>query len=221
MLISHDKRFIFIHNYKVAGSSIKKALSDYDNFSHGELSLFQRLLVKLGFHPNVFSNQFHWHVKAKELREEIPEHVFNNYFKFGFVRDPWDRQVSLYKYLLKTEDHFQHDIVKSMKNFDEYLKWRVNGNCNLQKEFFYDDDDNCLVDFIGKMEDLEKNFSKICNKIDIDTGLPHVNKSRPQGESYLSYYSQESIDLIYDEYQEDVKLFGYKKPVLKKEIQKN
>ena len=46
--------------------------------------------------------------------------VFEEYFKFGFVENPWDWQVSLYTFMLKDAKHHQHEFVKSLKDFDEY-----------------------------------------------------------------------------------------------------
>lgn len=137
MVISHKKKFLFIHNYKVAGSSIRSALDPYYSHARKDLNYIDRVRVKLGLIPNLFPENFKWHTKAMDVKASIPSKIFDSYFKFGFVRNPWDWQVSLYKYMLKEEGHDQHKIIASMKNFDEYIEWRVNhGNIELQKDFF-------------------------------------------------------------------------------------
>ena len=117
MIISHQKKFIFIHNYKVAGTSIRQSLELYDYNTINNSTYLDKLKFFLGISPKVCSSQFEGHITAVELKDKIPHKIFNDYYKFGFVRNPWDWQVSLYKYMLKLESHPQHTLIKSMKNF--------------------------------------------------------------------------------------------------------
>ncbi|MEM8509759.1 MAG: sulfotransferase family 2 domain-containing protein [Bacteroidota bacterium] len=211
MILSHSKQFIFIHNYKVAGTSVRNALKNYNNKSFWASNLNDKIQFITGNYPKVYAKQFAHHIKAPELQGIISEDIFTNYFKFGFVRNPWDWQVSLYKFMLKREKHRQHELVKNMKSFDEYIDWRVHEDLHLQKEFFYVED-TCLMDFIGKMENLNDDFEIICKKIGVTSELKHLNSSRKPSDSFLRYYSQKSIDLVFEGYQEDIKLFGYTKP---------
>lgn len=210
MLISHSKKFIFIHNFKVAGTSIRNALYKYSNHSFRESSIKDMLLLMTKAFPPIYSTNFPGHITAKELRIELPEKVFNNYFKFGFVRNPWDWQVSLYSFMLNNQNHYQHKLVKSMKDFDEYIDWRVNKDLYFQKDFFFDEEGNCLVDFIGKLEKLSTDFNKICQKLNLKSSLPHLNKSRDTC-NFLSHYSVKSFDIISEVYKDDISLFEYSK----------
>ncbi|MEM9830579.1 MAG: sulfotransferase family 2 domain-containing protein [Bacteroidota bacterium] len=212
MLISHSNKFIFIHNYKVAGTSIKDALLPYSSVSKEKSSLSQKLRHLLGNYPKIYSADFPAHINTKELREQLPNTTFQDYYKFGFVRDPWDWQVSLYTYMLKSQKHPQHKFIKKMNSFEEYINWRVNDEVRLQKNVFYDGDE-CLVDFVGKMETLNSDFSKICNRVEVDASLPHLNRSRSEV-SHLKYYNQKTVDLVYEAFLDDIQTFGYKKPVL-------
>src|ERR1700751_431603 len=101
MIISHSKKFIFIHNYKVAGSSVTEALSKYSDRSYGNANSWHKLLYATGIYPKIYCGQFNHHIKGPEMQKMIPDRVFNSYFKFGFVRNPWDWQVSLYNFALK------------------------------------------------------------------------------------------------------------------------
>src|ERR1051326_1624247 len=137
MLISHSRRFIFIHNYKVAGSSIRDTLAAYSNLSFQRSSLTDKIKLVLGIYPKIYSHDFHGHIKAFELKGKLPKKTFDDYFKFGFVRNPWDWQVSLYTYALNLPSHHQHLLVKEMKGFDDYIDWRIDKELRLQKDFFY------------------------------------------------------------------------------------
>ena len=212
MIISHQKEFIFIHNYKVAGTSIRNALNQFNNHTFRSSKHIDKIKFTLGLYPKIYTSTFSGHIKANDLKKEISKKVFDNYFKFGFVRNPWDWQVSLYTYMLKLESHHQHDLIKSMKNFDEYIDWRVHNDLHLQKEFFYDKD-KCLMDFIGKIENLEEDFKSVCEKVKINVELPHLNVSR-KNDNYLKYYSKESLLMVKEAFEEDIKLFGYSTPEL-------
>lgn len=201
MLISHTNKFIFVHNYKVAGSSIKRALRPYS----AKIGFWQFSLREPFF-------RFNAHVQSKDIKERIPRFIYENYFKFGFVRDPWDWQVSLYTFMLKNQKHHQHRLIKSM-NFERYIDWRVHQELRLQKDFFYNQQGECLVDFVGKYESLQKDFNQVCATVGIKTCLPHINQSKPAG-SYLEYHTRETIDMIEQAFQQDILLFNYQKPGL-------
>jgi len=114
--------------------------------------------------------------------------------------------------MLKLESHHQHNLIKSMKSFDEYIDWRVHNDLDLQKTFFYEND-ICLVDEIGKMENLKEDFEKICTKIGIDVKLPHLNSSR-NDKNYMKYYTKNSIEMVNQAFREDIELFNYSVPKL-------
>ena len=66
------------------------------------------------------------------------------------------------------------------------------------------------------METLNTDFRSICNQININAALPHLNKSRTES-SYLKYYNQTTIDLVYEAFLDDILAFNYKKPILDQE----
>ena len=215
MVISHGKKFIFVHNYKVAGTSIQNALENFSDNNVTSLSSNNKLKSFLGFALSINTKNFPAHITANELRAKIPNKMFKDYYKFGFVRNPWDWQVSLYTYMLKEENHFQHELIKSFKNFDEYIDWRVHEDLTLQKSFFYSGDE-FLMDFVGKFENLGSDFRYICDHLAIRTELPLLNRSR-SNRHFLHFYSKDSLEMINDAFKEDITLFGYTKPELQKE----
>lgn len=213
MIVSHSKKFIFVHNYKVAGTSVRRALKPYNHHSIIQSPFGDQFKFLFGVYPWVFSSNFDHHIDAKTLKKQMNPEIFNAYYKFGFVRNPWDWQVSLYKFMLKLETHHQHELVKSFSGFEEYLDWRINEDLHLQKDFFYEDGEN-LMDYIGKMEDLAENFQEICQKLNINTTLKHFNASREKNDHFSRYYTKETAELVNQAFKEDIELFGYSKPDL-------
>ncbi len=141
-----------------------------------------------------------------EIRKLIDEDTFSNYYKFTFVRNPWDWQVSLYHYMLQSKKHRQHKLIKSF-TFEEYIDWRVNHDLKLQSKRFVDGDGNMLVDFVGQFENLEEDFAKACDVLSINFRLPHKNRSKHR--SYRDYYNDRTSQLIKEAFAQDIALFSY------------
>ena len=86
---SHSKKFIFFHLYKVAGCSLVNAIAPFADFRSE--------------HP---------HTKPFEvLADPEGKKLFEEYYTFAFVRNPWDWQVSLYEFMRGDDSHFQHATI--------------------------------------------------------------------------------------------------------------
>lgn len=208
MLISYQHRFLFIHIYKVAGSSISKALEDYVH--RPERLRVLRLLRRSGLPlplPFYKLKMFPAHISICKVQQALPAQIFNSLFKFAFVRNPWDWQVSLYHYMLQEPTHHQHELITAMSGFEEYLEWRVSCEKRLQKDFIADEAGNLLVDFVGKYENLANDLARICERLGVQADLPHLRKSVHR--DYRDYYNQRTIKLIEEHFQPDIECFGY------------
>lgn len=217
MLLSHKKKFLFIHNPKAAGSSVSSALQQYrysNLFGRAKAGLAIRMKRKFNLKLKLNSNDYPVHTATADLKKLIPANIFNSYYKFGFVRNPWDWQVSLYHYIRKDKNHEHHHLVNTFKTFDEYIRWRVAGHVFDQKSMFYDQEENLLVDFVGKFETLNEDFDSVCNKLKLNTSLPHLNSSREKSNSFLKFYTPETLKLVEDAFADDIRLFGYTTPKL-------
>lgn len=206
MLKSERKKFIFVHIYKNAGSSITSALLPFAS------SFFARNMCAISrkFGP-VFSfdsKPYRSHIAASEIVDKIGYEKFRSYFSFAIVRNPWDWQVSLYNYMLRTPEHHQHLLVKNLRDFSSYVKWRCESEVRLQKDFICSRDGGLLVDFVGRYENLNNDFSEICGKIGVSATLPKLNvtKNKP----YSQYYDDESRELVERAFSQDIALFGYR-----------
>lgn len=214
MLISYSHKFIFFHVAKVAGTSIREALKDYsrdpDKFK------IARPPKMLGDKPNplyeMWFNSF-WHAKAREAKKHLPLEVYRDFYKFAFVRNPWDWQVSMYNFMIKEKIY---EDKRSWVTFEEYLDWVAvtkkpypMGTPKLQKDNITDKDGKVIVDFIGRYENLSQDFQSVCNRLHIQANLPHVNRSSQTKRDYRTYYNEQTQRIVADIFQEDIQLFGY------------
>lgn len=211
MLISRKHNFIFIHIYKNAGTSIQNALlpfvaNRYEKIINQMLRSFDKdgnrflsLYLPRAHHPV--------HFGASELIHEIGRDAFDSYFSFAIVRNPWDWQVSLFKYMLREPRHFQHGLIKELGSFDKYIEWRCAKDVRFQKDFVCSKDGDLLVDFVGRYENLNTDFEKICSRIGISAILPKFNISNTA--SYQQYYNKKTIDLVRRAFALDIQFFNY------------
>lgn len=216
MLISHTHKFIFFHVAKTGGMSIRQVLQPYSQ--EPDTFKLKRPAQAVNGQPNPLYEMWEsllWHAKAKDAQKYLPTAIFEQYYKFAFVRNPWDWQVSMYHFILKEADHVKREFVENMTDFEEYLEWVIatktpypKGATKLQQDMLVDKSNQLLVDYVGRYETLADDFNQVCRRLQLEATLPHINKS--QHRDYRSYYNDRTRQLVADYFQADIALFGYR-----------
>jgi hypothetical protein len=147
------------------------------------------------------------HDSAFEIKIKTSNEIWNNSFKFAFVRNPWDWHVSLFHYMKQTTTHFQHHIIKHM-SFEDYCYWRFNNDPIIQTDFLIDEENKYLLDYIGKVEDIFYEINYISKKIGVDLNLSWENKSI-RDRNYRNYYNERLKKIIGDLSEPDIINFKY------------
>lgn len=225
MISSFDK-CLYIHIPKTAGQSIESVFLE-----RAGLSWEQRheMLLMPNSDPDKGPPRLA-HLTAQEYLNYgyLTQRELNQLFRFTFVRNPWDRLVSEYRYK-KHKFSFKDFVFNYFpeKGVDDYKG--LNGiyrHVMPQYLFIYDDDGNCQVDYIGKFENLKEDFATVSEKIcGQKLSIPHRNKtpssmynvlakqlnfSRKETEcNYQTFYDDESREFVAEFYHQDIKLFNY------------
>jgi chondroitin 4-sulfotransferase 11 len=195
MIISNRARCIFVHIQKTGGASIEQLLRGNDP----EI-------------PKAYL-QGRRHMSAGELRTLVPAEIWSGYFKFAFVRNPWDRLVSWYHMCVQTPNAnpFARYIKDNAPTFDDFLKKTTTGMAERttrnQLDYVTDDRGELIVDFVGRYERLGDEFARIRERIGLGEELPHVNKSTH--DEYRKYYTEETQDIVAQRFARDIRHFGY------------
>jgi hypothetical protein len=151
----------------------------------------------------------------------VVRHDWDECFKFSFVRNPWDRVVSLFMFQTKGDQIFKDwlmDIVeRDGSPRDRKKAWKLlpkmasTGGTSLpwksQTDWLIDNDGKLCMDFIGRYENLKEDFSKICDILGRNIKLPHINKTEHL--NYKSYYDAETKQIVADWHRNDINNFGY------------
>lgn len=205
-MILSEYKFVFVHIPKTGGSSIESVfgynLWDKNAFADN----YYNLDLALGFCPK--RKKYLQHLTMNEI-ESFAKNKIDGYFRFAFVRNPWSRAVSDYLFYTRGQ-------TASFKDFLLTPNDRISNNVKIdpshlieQHRFIYNENNNLMVDFVGKFESLQEDFNIICDQINYPrTKLPHNNKSLHNG-SYKSYYNQETYDIVNQKFAKDIKLFNY------------
>jgi len=205
MIISKSKKFIFIHNPKVAGSSIRAALSEYDSFDNffwhrGYISGIDHAVDK----PHITMNDL--------SKTEYYQYVNNNdFFVFGFVRNPYERVYSAYQERIRQwgETREFNDFLKDLNDIN--IRYDYNFIHFCPQHYFFYNGKKCIADFIGKMESINEDYFIIQSILDIEgLELPKNNVTEKiVNQNYLSFYDDESIKIVNALYEKDFLLFNY------------
>jgi hypothetical protein len=231
-VICHPYGCVFVHIPKTAGISVEHVFLDLMGLTWDTRAA---LLLRHNDDPSRGPPRLA-HLKASEYVScgYLTQQEFDRYFKFSFVRNPWDRLVSEYKYR-------GHPV---RMDFKTYLFRHLpkpgftDTYCHIvpQSEFLFDELGTLLVDFVGRYESLQTDFETVCARLGIPPSpLPHANRSlegRPPVKTlndvkkllrrwlwnlerkhtfphYTQYYDSESREFVAELFRNDIQAFGY------------
>lgn len=214
MLLSVKYNFLFVHIAKTGGTSVRAALAPlrWRDPMYIPQFIASRLSHATGHR---IASKLPRHARIIAAREMLPRELFDRLFKFAFVRNPWDLQVSSWHHLRRERPQ----LVEHIPDFRSFIQWKldperpyqyhVDTSIELQTDYLKDLNDTILVDFIGKYENLQGDFEEACGKIGIPTpALPHKRQAKDRT-NYQSYYDDTTAEMISDHFRPDIEILGY------------
>jgi chondroitin 4-sulfotransferase 11 len=198
VLVSDRQRLVFVHIQKTGGSTVLRLLQ----------------------------------ARVPDIRYIAPKHAFairgkqklgawDEYFKFAFVRNPWDRLVSWYSMITtrpKVPNELWRYVHYNSSNFTEFIH-----NCTDEvkiKESLYfsfaynqldyvtDENGDLIVDFIGQLENFGEDLRRVFGRIGLDLEVvPQKNRSKHR--HYSTFYTPETESIVRERFRRDIDYFGY------------
>jgi hypothetical protein len=241
MIISHKYKYIFFKTSKTAGTSVEIALSKYcgpedviapiarkdertrrrlgypgrQNYlkpwaEHGPLELIDSVL-RLGRRRRYYN-----HIPARMVREFLPDEIWESFFKFSVVRNPFDYVVS--RYFWSNRDAPDRC---SVDGFRQYVlgraeKFRARNNSNVTHI-----DGRNVMDFMIRFEHFEEDLGVVSDRTGLPVCLYEEFKAlsakkgvRPKAATTSEMFSgfEEGVELITEIFKEDIETYGYKLP---------
>jgi hypothetical protein len=198
MLLSRQKKFLFVHIQKTGGTSLHQALQS----AIPDLETFR------GTHDH-----------AAWARPHLAAE-WGSYFKAAFVRNPWDRLVSWYSMIAgQSEDPYclWKYVRERASSFEEFLDRcidtieDIDGTKSFlfnQLDYLSDGHGRLLVDFVGRFEYLAYHTDRLFEHLGLEApNLPHARRS--QHRHYSTYYTERTRQLVEERYRHDIDYFGY------------
>lgn len=214
MLLSHKHQFLFVHVAKTGGTSVRDALAKYRWGSRYSLPMFiaQKLSQMTG---HKIASRFPRHSKVIAAKEMLPAEFFDDLFKFTFVRNPWDLQVSSFHHIQRERPH----VMNGITDFNEFMAYKfdpdrpyqyhIDTSLEWQSDYIVDLHGNSIVDFIGHYENLQSDFDHVCDTVGIPRQtLPNKRKATNRSD-YRNYYNDKSIELVAEHFKRDIALLNY------------
>jgi len=151
------------------------------------------------------------HLFAKNIQLEVGTHIFDDYFKFSFVRNPWDKAISQFHYMRHRADLREFvgmDLDDSFHKYLALIQKKTHVQWDEQYKFIYSDDDELMVDFLGRFENFEQDVNTLVEILGVKmSSIPHSNRTHHR--PYYEYYDNEARELVRMIYKRDITLFGY------------
>lgn len=209
MLLSLEKKFLFIHIPKTAGTSIRRVLAPWCvKPAHNQ---YRRLLSHLPVPEDPEKAWLRIHDTARWARLKLPREVFDNSLKFAVVRNPYDYAVSYYEFQRGNPASSRHAKAQG-EDFPAFLermerKNRIKGI--RQSEWVTDRSGRIIVDRILHFERLDTEFPALLEDLGIADASPLPRVNTTQREDYRSYYDRATRQLATELFLRDLALFGY------------
>jgi hypothetical protein len=216
MLLSLRYRFLFVHIAKTGGTSVRESLQGLRWRDPWYLPMFLcSRLSHLSGHR--IATKLPRHAKAIAAKEMLPKETFEGLFKFAFVRNPWDLQVSSFHHIRRERPQF----LGGHTEFEPFLRWKldparpyqyhVDTSIERQTDYLIDLHGDLIVDFIGRYERLHDDFALACERIGIAPRmLPHARKATDRKQDYRSYYTDATAALVASHFAADIERLGYR-----------
>jgi hypothetical protein len=227
MILSHKYKFIFVKTAKTAGTSIEVFLSshcdpndivtpiappvaghqprNYEGFINPRPEILQRpgKIFSALRHSITSREKFYNHMPAREIRNRVPAHVWNSYFKFCVERNPWDKVLSHY--------HMHAAREGGSLSFDQYLaRGRFPSNY-----FRYTDHSGTkiIVDRVLRYEnliaELGEMFSQLNIPFDGNLGVAAKSEYRTDRRPYQEVFNYEQRKIVEKAFAKEIELHGY------------
>ena len=205
MIVSHHHQFIFAAIPKTGTHSVRQALREHlgpDDIEQVGLFINKR------FPYDELAQIKHGHLSLQQVRPFVGQERFSAYFKFGFVRNPYDRFVSYCAFMTRDSDMFTRDPQEVMR----YMLFVNPPESHIlfqpQYTLLVDDGGKLLADHVGRVEHMQSSYDDICIRIGIPIrSLEMVNSSRRR--DYRTYYDHALRKGVAQRYARDLELFDY------------
>ena len=205
MIVSHRHRFVFFAVPRTGTHAVRAALHPFlGDEDWQQQSLTERVRLPVP----ALARVGHGHLTLRQVRANLPETVWREYFKFACVRNPYDRFVSVCAMLNRRNPDYRGRETAFMKRAIQVGRFQQRVLVRPQWDMLVDEAGELGMDFIGRYESLQQSFEKACRRI----GIPAQRLAQSNAtdhRDYTTYYDDELLGLVNVFYRRDFDSLGY------------
>ena len=228
MLVSHRYRFIYTKTLKTAGTSVE---SFFERFcmpdGEWEMSHARDEYVSptgiIGFRGVKRSESDKWwnHMPAAAIKRQLGEEIWNSYFKFCVVRNPFDKCISAFEHFGKGRRTGLNALLSTFRTIGMTSDQRrflafVKNSPPVDCDKYIMNGEFCLNDVI-RYESLESDIDRICKILSIEFDpkfLPRLKgKTRRPNATPQALYTAKARQQVASTFEFELKHFGYEFPL--------
>jgi len=239
MLVSHRHKFIFTKTFKTAGTTIEHYFEPYclpdelktTGAQDQEIVSTEGIVGKRGTVGK--RHRWHAHMSAAQIKEQLELSQWESYTKFSIVRNPFDKMVSAYFFLLKLKESQgtltglknrikvllgRNDSLPPGSHEDHRINFRnwIKGGAHFNDDVVYQIDGQSILDYTMQYEHLQEHLEELCSllRVPYEANRLKTLKSgyRSKAFSIDELYDDESIALVAERYSGLIHRFGYSFP---------
>ncbi|MFK7733566.1 MAG: sulfotransferase family 2 domain-containing protein [Pseudomonadales bacterium] len=205
MIVSHSNRFIFFAVPKTGTHAVRELLHPFmgeDDWEQQALFEQKRLPI-----PELARIE-HGHLSVRDIKPFLSADQWSEYYKFGFVRNPFDRFVSICFFLNRKNPDFHNHSLAWMKSALRRPQFCRRVLVRPQYLQLIDESGELALDNIGRYEQFQESVDAICSSLSLpQKQLPVKNTS--EHNAFDLYYDEELYDLVKAYYSKDLEMFDY------------
>lgn len=220
MLISHRNRFIYTKTAKTGGTSVESyfepcCLPDGEWVQSHARDEYISSTGIIGYRgPQLPPGCIWWnHMSASAIKEQIGADIWERYFKFCVIRNPYDKAVSSFYFFKKQNPtEFGRYIGNDPEQFEQ---WLMEAGPPVDRDKYLIEGQFCLNDVV-RYENLHEELERICNRLNIawePSRLPSFKAGvRPRNITAQHLYTDKSREIVRSTYEFELDYFGYSFP---------
>ena len=232
MIVSHEKKFIFVKTRKTSGTSMEVSLSHVCGPKDIITPIsFEDELVRLDmggqlpqnyggrdeqrYRDMIRARKMKWlrarrrgkffnHMPAVAIRDHVGEGTYDEYFTFSIERHPYEKVVSHIYYQARGKKNwsFEQELRQVLKK-GYYISYPT-----------YSDGDRPIVDFIVNFDNMQEDLATLSDRLQFDVVAHYPqtkHKFRTKRKPASELLSQEVKDRIYKNCKIEFDAMGYER----------
>ena len=231
--INHDLKAIYIQIPKTGGSYIHNVLRDcykfvtyrYTRKDHKEYLGDDSIKddekgckTIYGFVNTRKTGILHYYKTSTELYElsNITKEQWDSYTKFTFIRNPYDKIISAWKFIERVKPK-RKTLIEFLNYKDEFDNSVYSHSFIPQYTHLIDENNELNINYFGRFENLNEDLIYILKKINVQKITHHkyilenIKLNQSSKQNYSLYYTNDILEIVNKYFEIDFEKFNFLK----------